>query len=462
MKKLFDEVNSLDKRCYENFALSEDILMEHAANAMAEFIQKNHSDKKSVLIVCGSGNNGADGIALARLLYGKFKVNVYLCSKPKSQMAILQEKRAKLLGVKFISELKQSDIVVDCIFGTGLDKPLNEKYLNIIDILNSFDSIKISCDIPSGLDKQGKTNKSVFFAHTTITMGALKTSLYSDNAKDYVGNIIVANLGVQREVYEDKQTNTYLLEEDDLILPHRDKKTSHKGDFGHLNVIVGEKQGAGILSCEAAFSFGCGLVSAVCDKELVLPYHIMKSDDISKNCTAIALGMGLGKYDKEKILNILKKDIPILIDADLFYDKMILEILNKELILTPHPKEFCSLLKLCDIDDVNIEELQENRLEYVKKFCKKYPNIVLLLKGSNVIIGQNDKFFINTFGTSALSKGGSGDVLSGFIASLLAQGYSLIQSAISGSLAHSLTAKNYIKNNYSLCPQDLIQGVKNI
>ncbi|MBS9782330.1 MAG: NAD(P)H-hydrate dehydratase [Arcobacter sp.] len=461
MKKLFDEVNSLDKRCYEKFALSEDILMEHAANSMAEFIQNKHSDKKSVLIVCGSGNNGADGIALARLLYKRFEVSVYLCSQAKSQMAILQEKRAKLLGVNFVKELKKSDIIVDCIFGTGLNKTLNEKYLKIIDTLNSFDGAKISCDIPSGLDNEGRANKSVFKAHTTITMGALKTSLYSDMAKDYVGDIIVANLGVQREIYEDKKTNTYLLEESDLILPFRHKKTSHKGNFGHLNVIIGDKKGAGIIACEAAFAFGCGLVSAINDKEIEnLPHHIMQNIDILQNCTALALGMGLGKINKERINKILEKDIPILIDADLFYDKLILKILNKQVVLTPHPKEFCSLLKLCNIADLNVEQLQRNRLKYVQKFCEKYPRTTLVLKGANVIIGQKDKFYINTFGTSALSKGGSGDVLGGFISSLLAQGYSPLNASISGSLSHSLIAKNYEKNNYSLSPQDLIQGVK--
>ncbi len=461
MKKLFDEVNSLDKRCYEDFALSEDILMEHAANSMATFIENTYSDKKSVLIVCGSGNNGADGIALARLLYKKFEVSVYLCSQTKSQMAILQEKRAKLIGVNFVDELKQSDIIVDCVFGTGLNKPLNEKYLKIIDTLNSFDSIKISCDIPSGLDNKGRANKSVFKAHTTITMGALKTSLYSDMAKDYVGDIIVANLGIQKEVYEDKKTNKYLLEKSDLILPLRHKKTSHKGNFGHLNVIIGDKKGAGIIACEAAFAFGCGLVSAINDKEIQnLPHHIMQSADISQNCTALALGMGLGKVNKEKIAEILKKDIPILIDADLFYDKLILKFLHKEVVLTPHPKEFCSLLKLCNIADLNIGQLQENRLKYVEKFCKKYPKTILLLKGADVIIGQKDKCYINTFGTSALSKGGSGDVLSGLISSLLAQGHEPLNASIRGSLAHSLIAKNYKKNNYSLSPQDLIQGVK--
>ncbi len=461
MQKLFYEVNSLDKRCYKEFALSEDILMEHAASSMASYIGNNHCDKKSILIVCGSGNNGADGIALSRLLYKKFEVNVYLCSQAKSQMAILQEKRAKLLGVNFVQELVSCDIVVDCIFGTGLNKPLSSKYIHIIDTLNSFEGFKISCDIPSGVDNKGYVQDSAFYANTTITMGALKTSLYTDNAKDYIGKTIVADLGVQREVYE-LDTNVFLLDKKDLKLPLRNIQNSHKGTYGHLNVLVGEKKGAGIIAAKAAFAFGSGLVSAVCHDCIDLPYHIMQSSKISDNCTAIALGMGLGKYEKKEIENIFSLDIPTIIDADLLHDEIVLKALHKEVVLTPHPREFCSLLKICGIADISIKILQKNRFEYVEKFSKKYPKVVLLLKGANVIIAQNSKLYVNSFGSSILAKGGSGDVLSGLIASLLAQGYKPIDAAISASLAHAFAAQNYKKNNYSLIPSDLIEEIRKI
>lgn len=461
MQKLFDEVNSLDKRCYEEFLLTEDILMEHAAYSMALYIQENYSSEKKVLIVCGSGNNGADGIALARLLYKNFDISLYFVSDLKSNMAQLQEKRVNALDLKIVKEINPCDIVIDCIFGTGLNKPLNKKYIEIIEKLNNLDAVKIACDIPSGINTLGNVESIAFFADITITMGALKTSLYTDIAKDYVGEIIVSNLGIQREVYE-TNTNKYLLDEVDLKLPFRNKKNSHKGSFGHLNVIAGCKKGAGIIAAKAAFGFGAGLVSVVCHEELDLPYHIMQSHSISKNCTAIAIGMGLGKFEYDEIREILSKDLPIIIDADLFYEKIILEVLNKEVILTPHPKEFCALLKLCDIADIKIEELQKNRFKYAEKFCKKFPNTVLLLKGSNVIIGQNESFYVNTFGSAALSKGGSGDVLSGLIGALIAQGYSPLDATISGSLAHAIASRNYKKNNYSLIPSDLVEEVKKL
>ena len=461
MQKIFDEVNSLDKRCYEKFALSEDILMEHAASNMYDFIESKFEENKSILIVCGSGNNGADGIALARLLHKKYDVNLYLAKEPKSTMAKIQLQRAKSLDIKIVKEIFEADIIVDCLFGSGLNKQLDTDDTSLLENLNSFNSYKIACDIPSGIDNLGQVKTIAFEADTTITMGALKTSLFSDIAKDYVGEIIVANLGVQREVYE-IETNKYLLDESDMKLPFRNKKNAHKGTYGHLNVYVGDKKGAGIISSKAAFGFGAGLVSAVSHEKLELPYHIMQTQNISENCTAIAIGMGLGKCETNEIKEILKNNIPKIIDADLFYDKIVLECFNQEVVLTPHPKEFVSLLKLCDIANITIDELQNNRFLYVEKFCQKYPNVVLLLKGTNVIISQKDKLYVNSFGSAVLSKGGSGDVLSGLIGSLLAQGYKPLDSAITASLAHAIAGSNYSKNNYSLIPSDLVEEVKKL
>ena len=461
MQKIFDEVNSLDKRCYEKFALSEDILMEHAASSMYDFIESKFEENKSILIVCGSGNNGADGIALARLLHKKYDVNLYFAKEPKSTMAKIQLQRAKSLDIKIVKEIFQADIIVDCLFGSGLNKQLDTNDTSLLESLNSFNSYKIACDIPSGIDTLGQVKTIAFEADTTITMGALKTSLFSDIAKDYVGEIIVANLGVQREVYE-IETNKYLLDESDMKLPFRNKKNAHKGTYGHLNVYVGDKKGAGIISSKAAFGFGVGLVSAISHENLDLPYHIMQTQNISENCTAIAIGMGLGKYETNEIREILNSKIPKIIDADLFYDKIVLECFNQEVVLTPHPKEFVSLLKLCDIANITIDELQNNRFLYVEKFCQKYPNVVLLLKGTNVIISQKDKLYVNSFGSAVLSKGGSGDVLSGLIGSLLAQGYKPLDSAITASLAHAIAGRNYSKNNYSLIPSDLVEEVKKL
>lgn len=461
MQNIYYEVGSLDKKCYEKFALTEDILMEHAASSMANFIENKFEEKASVLIVAGPGNNGADGIALARLLHKKYDIKLYLPFGTKSSMAKLQEKRAKLLAVPFIDSIVESDIIVDCLFGSGLNKDLDETSLSIINSLNKQDSYKLSCDIPSGINIKGQINQEAFYADTTITMGALKVALFSDEAKDYVGKIKVVNLGVQRSVYEE-DTNIYLLDKEDMKLPFRNKKNAHKGSYGHLNVIAGCKMGAGVIAAKAAFGFGAGLVSVVSHEDIDLPYHIMQTHFISDKCTAIAIGMGLGKYEINEVEKILAKDISTIIDADLFYEEIILDKLQKDVVLTPHPKEFCALLNLCKIAHIKVDELQKNRFEYVTKFCNKYPNVTLLLKGANTLIGKDKNIYINSFGSAVLSKGGSGDVLSGLIASLLAQGYDSLDASITASLAHALAAQNYKKNNYSLIPADLVEEVKKL
>ncbi|HKM19308.1 MAG TPA: NAD(P)H-hydrate epimerase, partial [Aliarcobacter sp.] len=308
MKKIFDEVRSLDKRAIEEFHLTEDILMENASLSLKNYITKKFKKNNSILIVCGSGNNGADGIALARLLHKRFEVSLYLVNEPKTEIGKLQLKRAKSININFVNQIFQADVVVDCLFGTGLNKELDEDSVSLINSLNSFNSFRIACDIPSGINSFGQISKTAFKADITITMGALKTALLSEVAKDFVGKIKVSTLGVEDEFFQ-TNTNKYLLEKSDLVLPYRNKKDAHKGTFGHLNVICGDKVGASIIASNAAFSFGVGLVTIVSQNEKNIPSHIMQSKSISANCTAIALGMGLGEFEDKKLEDILKLSI---------------------------------------------------------------------------------------------------------------------------------------------------------
>src|SRR5574344_1491250 len=296
MKKVFDELKSLDKRAIEDFFLSEDVLMEHASLGLFNYIRKKFKKNKTILIVCGSGNNGADGLALARLLYKTFDVKIYITKEPKTPMAKLQYKRAKTLDIEFKDYVFEADIIVDCLFGTGFSGSLDENSINLIDKLNSFNSFKIACDIPSGINRQGQVLQTAFKSNLTITMGAYKTALLNDIAKDFVGKIKVINLGLPRDIFQ-KDTDIFLLEKKDMVLPFRDNKNSHKGSFGHLNIVAGDKIGASIIASKASFSFGAGLVTIINSNEQNIPSYIMQNEDISKNCTAIAIGMGLGKID---------------------------------------------------------------------------------------------------------------------------------------------------------------------
>lgn len=454
MQKIFEEVASLDARCYEEFFLSEDLLMEHAASGMAEYIRAHCDKGAKVIIVCGSGNNGADGIALARLLHGIYDVALFCLKKPASKMALLQHKRAKSVGVKEIEKLEPCDVLVDAIVGTGFNGVFSPEIQKTLEEMNGAKALKIACDVPSGY---------LFCADVTLTMGALKKRMFLDSAKEFVGKVEVLELGVSRDIYE-KSTAWHLLDLQDLKLPHRTKKDSHKGSYGHLALALGEKSGASIMSALSALRFGAGLVTLVGYEALQLPHQLMYSHEVPANTTALALGMGLGaEFSQMELERFLDNSLPLIADADIFSMPKIVDILKREsVVLTPHAKEFVSLLRICGVADISVEELQKNRFKYAEDFCKTYPNVTLLLKGANVIIAQDEKFYINPHGTPALAKGGSGDVLSGLIGALLAQGHNPLEAAINGSLTHAKLALRYKGADFSLTPDDLIDEISKL
>ncbi|MDD2904737.1 MAG: NAD(P)H-hydrate dehydratase [Sulfurimonas sp.] len=466
MQKIFDEVSSLDARCYEDFGLSEDILMEHAANGMAAFIRAHFSFGAKVIIVCGSGNNGADGIALGRQLHGDFDVQLLYAKIPSSNMAKLQTQRAKNIGVKSINAVDECDVLVDALVGTGFSGEFSHEHSDLLHAMNRVKAFKIACDVPSGILTNGECAEACFVAHVTLTMGALKKSLFLDEAKEFVGKIEVLDLGIARSLYE-TQTNWHLLDMQDLELPYRIKKDSHKGSYGHLALAYGSKAGASIMSASAALRFGAGLVTLVGyenEQLLNIPHSLVYSHELPSNTSAIALGMGLGdEFSDVELENFLDNWLPVVADADIFAMPILTTILKREkVVLTPHAKEFVELLKMTHIADISVAILQKNRFEYVEAFCEKFPHITLLLKGANVIIGKGNHFFINPHGTAALAKGGSGDVLSGLIGALLAQGYEPLNAAKNASLAHTKLASLYEGNDFSLTPYDLIEAISKL
>ncbi len=458
MQNLFYEVDSLDQQCYEKYHLSEDILMEHAANGIASYIKKNYSDLNSILIVCGAGNNGADGITLARLLYKHFEIKLYLHQEPTTKLGKLQLQRALALGLKPLTTPQESDIIVDALFGSGLNREMDQDTTSLLEQLNIFKGIKIACDMPSGLNKDGHLFKHTFMADATLTMGALKRGLYSDKAKENVGEIHQLDLGLARELYE-KESNWKLLDIRDLKPPFRNKKNTHKGSFGHLSVIHGEKEGAAIMAALCANAYGTGLLTLVGEKIPSLDYTLMQDEKLPLNTTAIACGMGLGKhFQRDRLSSLLCHEIPMVLDADIFYHGIFLDLIHKQMIITPHPKEFVHILKVLNLADISVTELQDKRFEYAELFTLKFPHITLVLKGANTIISSDNKFYINPHGTATLAKGGSGDILTGLCGSLLAQGYSCLEAAIQASLAQTISASNVNKNSYSLTPKDIIEG----
>ena len=474
MQPLYKSCYPLDHRCYDDYNLTEDILMEHAAMGMANYIKnrftffngKNNSDEvPTVLIVCGVGNNGADGIVLARLLFGYFKVKLYIPFGVQSLMGTLQLERLEAFNtLEIVDELCEADVIVDAIFGAGLSRELNEQVRKLIVSMQMLRGFKIACDIPTGIDINGNPSPLAFRVDITITMGALKECLYTDMAKDYVGEVICVDLGMHHYKYtEGFKSNIQLLDESDLELPSRNlSKITHKGTFGHLAVIAGEKEGASIMSGLSALRFGAGLVTMVGELETPLPLSLMQDIEIPYNTTAIALGMGFLEFEEESIEEVLASELPLLLDAGAFSSEHILEFLEqkeREIVLTPHPKEFVSLWNMTIDSPLNIAILQANRFNKVREFCELFPHVTLLLKGANMIIAQDEQLFVNPHGTSTLSKGGSGDVLSGLIGSLLAQGVTPLEATVQGSLALTASAKAYDGSSYAMLPTDLIEEI---
>lgn len=461
MKPIYEEVTSLDKRAIEEYAIDEAILVENAARSILEQIKADFA-KKDVIVVCGTGNNGADGLVLARLLMAyEFSVRVFMPELSVSDIGLKELETSKKLGVNFISTIKnaQADIVVDCLFGSGLNRDLQEDMQELIRQMNEIKAYKIACDIPSGIRKNGDFS-SCFRADLTVTMGALKLALFVDGTKDFVGKLVVGNLGLPEKFYQ-TTTNIFLLEKSDLKLPTRTEQNTHKGLYGHFGVIMGTMQGAAIMAGMAAIKFGAGLVTIVSKETYQPPAVLMLSSKLPKQCKVIAIGMGIGDtYIEEEILEFVESRFCV-IDADLFYSGLIAQILKakKDLVLTPHPKEFASLLSLLGHHNVDTETVQKKRFWLAREFSLAFRDVVLVLKGSNTIIAQNGVIFVNNIGTPALSKAGSGDVLAGLIGALVAQGYEPLQACINAVLAHSIAACNYPKNNFSLTSIELIEEI---
>jgi hydroxyethylthiazole kinase-like uncharacterized protein yjeF len=353
-------------------------------------------------------------------------------------------------------------------------------------------------------------------------MGAQKICLYSDKAKEYTGIVKVADLGASRRQFEmtsceEEMPVAEVLEKSDMVLPHRYIQNVNKGSFGHVAVVAGEKIGAAVIAGSSAFRFGAGLVTLVGKKndvfpgkeivldddgqlpqmlrkgaglakcslqagqKIIVPYDLLCSENFPVNTTAIALGMGLGREERdvEYFDNGMKKnyfeylnehaDIPCVLDADIFYNDALYTFLKGHtgsIVLTPHPKEFVSLLQKCNLGTYTVPQAIEHKIELVKKFCNAFPGIVLLLKGSVVVIGvkyaeeKNVRLYMNPYGTNALAKGGSGDVLAGMIAALLSS-QTPLAATISASLAHAI-ASSHAPCDYALTPFSLMKLVSEL
>lgn len=484
MKPVYIDSTEAEKTCKAHFFFPECVMMENAAAALEkevlahkEVVAGKTCCDFNVLIVCGGGNNGADGLTLARRLVGQTEVTVILVKAPSTLEAQIQYKMASACGVQISNKKdalknihsKNWSVVVDCLYGTGFRGELSDESRELIQELNDLDSYKIACDIPSAL---------TFKADKTVTMGALKTILFCDRAKDFTGQIVVADLGLTSSKFCSLiSPDGYLLEKEDIVLPLREKQNVHKGNFGHSSVIIGNAPGAGIIAATAALKAGAGYSTAVtgysanCQQFYMNP-ELLQNKEIPAKTTAILLGSGLGrdfespetKLAIQDTLSFLREypKTAVVLDADIFYSPDIKRILkdlsesDTQVILTPHPKELHQLLQSCTSSEWNMETVLENRFEVARMFSQVYPNLVLVSKGANTFITTGSGCYIFDKGSAALAKAGSGDVLAGLCTGLLAQGYQALTAAQTAVWIHG-TALESMEYNFMASPLELIQ-----
>lgn len=513
MEQVFESLTEVEKKIgiflSDDENAAETIMIENAAIALETEVKNACSKKNNVVtVLCGSGNNGADGYTLCRRLCGFCKINVVKIQEPKSFHCIQSFSNLKkvfensntdisfyelalMQGNTSVEKVvKHSDVIVDCIFGTGFHGVVDLQVQKLFSVINNSKAYRIACDIPSGLDSNGENisslsieekNNFVFFADKTVSMGAHKVGLFSDAAKDCIGKITSAPIGVSDELFYQKAEEVFpdrkifLLKKSDLKSPERKEQNSHKGKYGHVCVIAGNKAGAGIIAASSAFKCGAGLSSLLVNDRLnfenfKIPVSIMTCDSIPDNANSFVIGPGFGREnDIEKYFDFIKEKLScaqksVVLDADSFYYRQTVDFIEEnekasnplKLVLTPHPKEFSILLKLSGFGEPSVKETCDKRLEFVRCFCSKYKNTVLVLKGANTFIGCGKDVYISTAGSCALAKGGSGDVLAGITAGLLAQKYEAKDAAVTAVLMHAQAASK-VEKNYSLTPELLIE-----
>lgn len=451
------------------------LLMERASNAFfRQFISLFPLPTTVCIVVAGNGNNGGDGLAVARMLHlAGYPVQVYLQKIAASDSADFLENVKKLQALSIPINTWNNSVVfpkhaliIDALLGTGLSKPCTGEIASIIETLNASACKIISIDLPSGLfaDDILENKGAIIRAFATITFQLPKLSFLFAENHIYTGNFYVCDIGLH-PAYMQEATSSYFLLTSTLVKPFllRRKPFSHKGNFGHALLIAGEKgkAGAAILAARACLVSGAGLTTVhlpddcLLAMQAALPEAMCSSagkeciEEYPKNiATYSVLGIGPGAGTGTSFQAVLKRVIqeyrgPLVLDADalnsLTENKTWLPFLPKHTILTPHPKEFDRLFGKHTSSYERMLKQQEMAVKY---------SLVIILKGNYTSIAFPDgKLFFNTSGHPCMAKGGSGDVLTGMLCGLLARGYSVSQAVLLGVHLHGL-AGEYAATQY--------------
>jgi len=490
------EMREIDRYTMEQIGIPSAVLMENAGKSIADWIVEHVKGKNHVGVVCGKGNNGGDGLVIARHLhnYGLL-VKVIILGKPEdlSTDTALQYEIACNIGINVDwydydtgslqeAHFKNFDLIIDAMLGTGTKGVVRQLYQQAIQSINltktnNNNVLVISVDNPTGvIGDYGDVSSDTIMADITLTLGYMKQSLLNEPARRYAGKLATIDIGIPRIAELAVNLNKRLINEQ-LVkewLPKR-VRNSHKGTYGKVRCIAGSRSyfGAGLLAATASLHIGAGLVywdapedvsSMWCAQtpELIFKCHSSENgcfamDSVDSLCSvtgdadAVIIGCGITQFDNgEKWLAELLSRVscPVVLDADGFV--MLanhLDVLNKyqgssHIVVTPHPGEFAKVL------GISVSEVEANRIEFAIKFAKEH-HVTVVLKGNQTIIAAPDeRVYINTTGNHVLAKAGTGDVLTGFIGGLIGQGISPTEAACVAVYVHGLTADYLSKNKY--------------
>ena len=486
-------------RKIDSFAINElkipsIVLMENAAISFVKHINEKNNN---FLVICGKGNNGGDGYAIARQLFAKGKnIKIFCISNENmSNDCAVNYEICKNMGIEIFYEIEKldklllnTDVIIEGIFGTGLNSEIKGIYYQIIEKINltSNDKIIYSIDIPSGIN--GDTGEIMGIAvksDVTVSFVTYKKGFLNLEIKDYLGKVIIENIGLNENNIS-HLVDEYYLTSKMIKNSHIERnENSHKGEFGKVLIFAGSSgfYGAGNIVAKSCVRSGAGLTTVITDKNnFSLNIYVPEAmsfpidfDNISENFAkleneilesdVIAIGPGIRKTSEalsifEKLISFEKnhkgKVIKLVLDADalnLLAENMeLFEKIKNRSVLTPHLIEFSRLTGLSP------EKINENKFEIVKDFAQKY-GITLLLKGRNTIITNGKTLFVNSTGNSHMANGGMGDCLTGIICSLAGQKYNLLQSACIAAYLHGKIADELIKEQYIINASHIIENI---
>lgn len=484
MKYLYSnkEAKAMDTHAIQKAGMPSLVLMERVAMSAAAVITSREQRDVRVLAVCGTGNNGGDGIAVARILHEMgyaAAITVIgeterMTEETKKQLEIAISCEVPVLPLSSITD-HMFDVILDGIFGIGLTRNVEDIYVQIIGDMNASGARLYALDIPSGIHgTTGAVMNTAVQADCTITFGVNKLGLVLYPGCEYAGEVIVADIGFPQVSVQSVMSSTYYYELSDLptLLPYRPAR-SHKGTFGKVLVVAGSEtmSGACFLAAKAAYTAGAGLVRVIStenNREILLtslPEILFSSrEELAEGlewADAVVIGPGLGLTEEaeEMVRYVLENSpVPTVIDGDgIRLCSKLTDGLTDNFVLTPHVKEMSYLTGM------NVAELQQDILGTTADNAEQW-GCIMVQKDARTVVSDGSECYINLCGNSGMATGGSGDVLAGILGGLLGQGMEPFVAAKLAVYLHGLAGDVMVteKGTYGLMASDLITGLQKV